>query len=358
MDGQRLVSVVIPIYNAQAHLETGLMRLMAQSYEAVEYILVDDGSKDLSGSICDRIAATQSRVRVIHQENAGAGPARNRGLSEARGEYVMFLDCDDRCDDRLIEKLVSAIEAQAADIAVCGYIFDVEGRERQLHLPEPTLLDGQTAIRRWALSRFPDGMVGYPWNKLYRRRLVVENGIAFPKMRRYQDGAFNLDMMGAARRISFVSEALYHYRANGTGEIYTKNPKDIWQLVLELHSRFEAKRTEWQLSSGAGDAQMPISTEGMDHFLQASAIMALENTFSPGWGMSPRMRIDYFESMAQSGALNASIRALPPKNRYYAGVLYALLAGRYGKAMRLIRLKCFAKRYLKGIFFRMKKHQK
>jgi len=120
--------------------------------------------------------------------------------------------------------------------------------------------------------------------------------------------------------------------------------------VLELRSRFESKRRLWRLED--------VPAAGMDHFLQASAIMALENTFSLKWAMTAGERRAYFEQLAKSEPLREAAAALPPTNRYYSGVLEALFSGRYGRAQRLIRLKCLAKRYLKGAFFRLKNRGK
>ena len=117
-----MLSVIVPCYNGEAFLARAVESALAQSFRDLEIILVDDGSTDGSSAMCDRYAALDPRVRVIHQSNAGLSAARNAGIAAAQGEYIAFLDADDYLMPDAYEKLFSAMSAHGSDCACCGYV--------------------------------------------------------------------------------------------------------------------------------------------------------------------------------------------------------------------------------------------
>ena len=136
MNQQPLVSIVVPVYNCIQHLPECLKSIRSQTYANWEAILVDDGSSDGSGDLCDREAASDPRFRVIHKENGGVSTARNAGMDAAKGTYLAFIDSDDLVVPTYLEKLSRAAETYGADIAICGY--DRFFSEWELHfLPVP-----------------------------------------------------------------------------------------------------------------------------------------------------------------------------------------------------------------------------
>ena len=119
--GKSLISVIVPIYNVSRYLERCMESLLHQTYKNIEIIMVDDGSSDDCGKKCDRYAAEEPRIKVIHKKNAGLGMARNSGLEIAEGEYVMFIDSDDYTDVRMIERLYHRLTEEGADTCFCRY---------------------------------------------------------------------------------------------------------------------------------------------------------------------------------------------------------------------------------------------
>ena len=115
-----LISVIIPVYNVEQYVESCLNSVIDQSYTNLEIILVDDGSTDRSGEICGQYALKDSRIKVIHEENAGLGEARNRGLRIASGDYICFVDSDDWIEEDYCKELAQAAERTNSDIAICG----------------------------------------------------------------------------------------------------------------------------------------------------------------------------------------------------------------------------------------------
>ena len=127
MKEKALVSIIIPVYNAESRLEQCVMSIKTQTYTNLEICLINDGSTDGSGALCDRLAAEDTRIKVFHKENGGVSTARNRGLDEATGEYVVFVDADDYLASNGIEKMVETIAARNCDIAIAGKYIDFYG---------------------------------------------------------------------------------------------------------------------------------------------------------------------------------------------------------------------------------------
>lgn len=170
-----LISLIVPVYRTAATLPTCVESVLSQTYPALELILVDDGSPDGAGEICDRYAARDTRVRVLHQTNRGVSAARNAGLAVAQGEYIGFLDSDDWAEPDLLETLLQPFLQDAAlDVSVCAWYREAPGDIQvcggQAYQGR---MDGETAV----LAMLCEGSIeGYQWNKLFRRRCIFSPG--------------------------------------------------------------------------------------------------------------------------------------------------------------------------------------
>ncbi len=202
-----LVSVIVPLYNVAPYLPACLDGLLAQTHRSLEVVLVDDGSTDGSGAICDAYAARDGRVRVLHQHNAGVAAARNAGLDQARGAYISFVDSDDVVSPRFIETLLGA----GADIAQCGFVTELEGlacTEGTASAPAFERMSSRDASR--ALQLDGTGTWGVLWNKLYRASLF--EGLRFPEGRQHEDEFVVWRTLWAAGGVAVTPEPLYFYR--------------------------------------------------------------------------------------------------------------------------------------------------
>lgn len=201
-----LVSVIIPVFNVAPYLREALDSVVQQTWPHLEIIIVDDGSTDGSGKICDEYRA-DARVQVIHQENRGLSAARNAGLDRAVGEYIAFLDSDDAWRPDFIRKLMGAMEN--ADIAICQYEvhrlkLDTRG---QIH---PAAQKGFYS-RKEALRALVEGTINVSvWNKLYRKELWTE--IRFPEGHNYEDIDTTYRVFDLCSRICFLDVPLYLHR--------------------------------------------------------------------------------------------------------------------------------------------------
>ena len=227
----KLVSVIVPIYNAEPYLEKCVDSILAQTYGDLEVILVDDGSPDNCGAICDRYAACDARVCVIHQENGGVSSARNAGLDAATGEYVMFTDADDRIEPDIVSVLAEALEANNADIATCNLRSEnisgekkarvIDMRDVTLDFPKPdyTKLFG---MHGRLISIFPV-------NNLYLRAHIERMHLRFLPMQQVlsEDQLFNWCYYAAVRRAVCIDKPLYVYQVRENTLSREKRPADI-----------------------------------------------------------------------------------------------------------------------------------
>ena len=213
-DSQGLVSVIVPVYNVGMLLPRCLESLSAQTYRNLEILLIDDGSTDDSGRLCDEFAAKDFRARVIHQENQGAWAVRNRGVEEAKGEYLIFADGDDCFHRDYVRLLYEAINlgGEAYPLAICDYrrvryderVMDSETDPSFEVMDQTALLDG--------IIRFPscrDAFWGACWNKIYRKSALPEPFQRdFP---RCQDYDSLLRLFFTVDKAVFVRKVLYYY---------------------------------------------------------------------------------------------------------------------------------------------------
>ena len=214
-----LISVIIPVYNVIEYLDNCLQSVKLQTMNELEVILVDDGSMDGSEKLCDRYAKEDPRFRVIHQKNAGASAARNRGIEAARGECIAFLDSDDWLEPDAYETLYRLMECEKADI-----VFGLGERLYRKELNETS--NGETVILQGKeiLDTYMRDEIKHPyiqkalWDKLYRREVI--GNLRLPEnIIMGEDGVFNTKVFCRASKVAFISKVIYHYRDERPGNV-------------------------------------------------------------------------------------------------------------------------------------------
>ena len=226
-----LISVIIPVYNVLPYLREALDSVLCQTYHNLEIIIVDDGSADGSGSVCDEYLS-DPRVQVIHQENQGLSGARNTGLDYATGDYVAFLDPDDAFHPGMLKRLFEALTRQSADLAVCGYAtYETEGllgegeRNESIHFGEKTVFTGREAIHDLAEGNFPVIV----WNKLYPKR--IWETLLFAEGRFYEDIWIIPAVLSHCDRIAIVPDALVYHRKRASSITSTFSVHNLQDLI-------------------------------------------------------------------------------------------------------------------------------
>ncbi len=217
MTGQektKLISVIIPVFNGERTVERAVRSVLANRTEgiAIETIVVDDGSTDATPKILDRLAR-ETDIRLIRTENRGAAAARNTGCAEAKGEYIGFVDCDDRIEPDMYRKLLTALLEHDADLAGCGVIHEtVYGAFPETGDGKATVFEGETIYREIAGSH---GLRGYLWNKLFKRELI--HTPLDESLLQCEDLLFCAQNLEGVRRAVYLSEPLYHYSRKADG---------------------------------------------------------------------------------------------------------------------------------------------
>ena len=203
-----LISVVVPVYNVEQYLEKCINSILHQTYEHLEIILVDDGSPDNCGAICDSYSSLDQRIKVIHKRNGGLSDARNTGLDTASGELIAFIDSDDTIMPDMVEKLYHRIETDRSDMAFCGYkqVSQNGAILSEVFLPD-NVLTGFVALK---VSYENQGVLfTIAWNKLYKKHLF--HGIRFPVGKYHEDEFTTYKIIDQCNKISIVREELYVY---------------------------------------------------------------------------------------------------------------------------------------------------
>lgn len=228
-----LISIITPVYNVENYIHRCVDSILNQTFSDFELILVDDGSPDNCGAICDEYAAKDSRVRVIHQKNVGQAAARNRALDMARGEWIAFVDSDDWVHPRFLEILLENALKNQAKISICGYDKVTEFVAfGTLAGDKARSWNGAEYVRKCFMGEVPH-KAWLLWDKLFHRDCFVQ--VRLPEGRIYEDNATVYKLLYEADRIAECDKVLYFYFQNETGTVnqpFRRKHLD-WLLVPE-----------------------------------------------------------------------------------------------------------------------------
>lgn len=200
------ISVIVPVYKAEAYLHRCVDSLLSQSFQDFEILLVDDGSPDRSGEICDEYARKDTRVRVFHKENGGVSSARQCGMDNALGEYTIHTDPDDWVEPTMLEELYKKAKEEDADMVICDFYEENRGKTIYVR-QQPSSLDHETVLRELFQQ-----LHGSCWNKLVRRACYSEQQIKFPLELSYREDLFtNVCLLSHKIKVVYLPRGFYHY---------------------------------------------------------------------------------------------------------------------------------------------------
>ena len=281
-----LISIIVPIYNTEEYLLRCVNSLRTQVYSRLEIILVDDGSTDGSGELCDRLASEDARIRVLHKENGGSSSARNLGISVAKGEYIGFVDSDDFIEPDMYERLLKNAWTYGAEVSHCGvqmvfpdgrvhFFYNTGKLEKQ---------DRMTALRELLSGkRIEPGL----WNKLFHRELferLLNDGIMPADIRINEDLLMNFYLFSAAEQTVYEDWCPYHYIVRQTSASREKlnehNRIQSFEVGIKSSSQFRYKE-DWDL----GDVVTGKQTE---------------------WGVAMDQRITEVEEVFEGDAMSVT----------------------------------------------------
>lgn len=278
-----LVSIIIPVYNMEKSLSDSVNSILRQDYENIEVILVDDGSKDGSYDVCRTLASKDDRVRCIHTENRGSGPARNTGIEASSGRYLYFPDADDYLEPNAISVLAAAMDNGKYDLVVFGYkCLTSNGdlvSEKKYEEYETTGENVRNDFTEFFGMSNRYSVQGAPWNKFFDGETVRKNKISYPPLRRHQDEGFIARYITYCENIHFIPDVLYSYYQNTAGLEWKKYPADYIDAVLGLRDIWNETLMRWNPS----DISAHTLTKKK---IFSKIIKALELSYSPKMGLN------------------------------------------------------------------------
>lgn len=219
---RKLITVIVPVYNAEKYIKKCVESICSQSYSELEILLINDGSTDKSREICERYSEQDDRIRIINKDNEGAAAAKNTGIDEANGELLTFVDSDDYIDTEMLEKMAGKLEAESADICICNFIREgtdgvpYENDSQMLHF-------GDKCFSGYEMLELLNGNLWWrlcqPCTKLYRKELFFD--IRFPRQV-VEDLAIMHLLYDKCGKVCFEEKAFYHYVQQNTSVLHTR----------------------------------------------------------------------------------------------------------------------------------------
>ncbi|SFG65331.1 glycosyltransferase family 2 protein [Oribacterium sp. WCC10] len=219
-----MISVIVPVYNVEPYLRKCLDSIVNQTYKDLEILVIDDGSTDGCGKICDEYGEKDKRIRVFHTENRGLSAARNLGLDEAKGDWIGFVDSDDWIDEDMYEALYDRALETGADVVECGYYSEYQNSTVE-NIKEDVVFTGENAVLMLLQGKLSNTV----WSKLWRN--VCFKNLRFPVGRLFEEYAITYRLLYDAEKVCAIHSSKYHYfqRSDSISRIHSmKNLTDLW----------------------------------------------------------------------------------------------------------------------------------
>ena len=228
-----LISIITPVYNVEKYLPQCIESIIDQTFQEWELLLIDDGSTDSSGFICDKYATKDKRIRVLHKSNSGQADSRNIALQMARASRIGFVDSDDWIESSMFETLYNILEDNKSDIAVCGYFFDYKNDRTAFNNSGKTQILTSTDALNLIIE---DKIIkSFLWDKLYRKSVIQELP---PKSFYYEDYSTLFKWFMHAQKVAFCQKSLYHYRQRKSSTDNDGDPKKKYHFFLAELERY------------------------------------------------------------------------------------------------------------------------
>ncbi|TWT09286.1 glycosyltransferase [Planomicrobium sp. CPCC 101079] len=296
MKSKKLVSIIVPVYNAENYLGNCIESILNQSYKEIELILVNDGSTDQSGELCEGYARKDKRVKVIHQTNSGPSAARNKGIGLAAGEFIQFADSDDFIDSNMTQGLVKTM-GDHNQLVICGY-KKILKRDGQI-ISSKIFQIGRTG--EYELEGFlkhfgelyQDYFIHFNWNKLYSRAVIKDASIAFDtKVNWGEDLLFNLQYLENCKRISLSHEIPYSYIDSNNASITSQFRTDLFDNMQMM----QGTTREFLKKNNAYSGK---NKELFEQFYTSRVVTCFWNLFNPKSGLSPQLIKTHLKKIMQ-----------------------------------------------------------
>jgi len=331
-----LISVIVPVYKAEAFLRKCTDSILSQSHRELELLLIDDGSPDNSGALCDAIAAEDSRVRVFHKPNGGVSSARNLGLANSSGEYIAFVDSDDWLEPEALSLLLNTLLENNADSSGCGHRNVSDDGVTGCEAPAlPAGVYGEAEIRSGIVDRLLADRLrqpvlnGFIWRFLYTRSIIADAHIEFEGAY-LEDELFLMEYFCNAKRLAIIDQPLYNYYWNPSSATHKYMP-----TYMDTFTRFMERKEEvarrYQLDA-------PLWQENSNW---AGLLIAVGNEYAAGNSATFAEKQAKVKAIANRSEMQQALSAIKPEGMgRNKQIVAALLRMRqYGLLTLLYRIK-------------------
>ncbi len=342
------ISIIMPVYKVEEYVGKAIESIQAQTFTDWEFLIVDDGTPDKSGEICDEYAKNDSRITVFHTENGGAPAARNYAIERAKGKYFYFMDSDDWAEPTMLADMYALAERDNAQLVVAGffidtYYTDTEYRTDNLLVEAATYKNADEFIQN-AHKLFDKNLLYTPWNKLYRTDYIMENNIRFSKTL-WDDFPFNLDVIRKIERVTVTDKQYYHFiRKRAESETATYRP-NMYEKREEEHAWMLDLYKYWEYKSD--DSQEFLARRYIERF-----IGCVENLTNPKCNLKTKEKRAKIKDMLANPYVVWSLKTAKPRSKYMKimlipikmhNVTLTLLEGKAISFVKCRSTKLFAK---------------
>lgn len=346
------ISIIMPAYNVDKYVARAVSSIQNQTLEDFELLVVDDGSKDRTGSILDSIAERDIRVTVFHRQNGGAPAARNYALDHAHGKYVVFFDADDWAEPRMLQDMYEMCEKDHLQLAIAAFYIDTYYGSEGEHTEEvkgcPTrIYPTQQEFRAGAWKLFDKNLLYTPWNKMFLRSRIEEMDIRF-KPTFWDDFPFVLDYIRDVERVGNTQTAYYHFiRQRSESETSRWRP-NMYQKREEEHGWMLDLYRHWGLD---GD---PASMEMVQRRYVERLIGCIENVCNPMCDLDQKQKLAEIDRMINSERAQLAVAVAQPQSKMMAMMLQPIRSRNVNLAYQEGKFISFVKRHNTKMFATLK----
>lgn len=312
METEVKVSIIMPVYKVEDYVGKAIESIQAQTLKEFEFLIVDDGSPDRSGEICDEYASRDSRIKVIHKENGGAPSARNVAIDIAKGKYMYFMDSDDWAEPTMLDDMYNLAERDNAQLVVAGFFIDTyysENEYRTDHFVcESATFGSADEFRANAYKLFDKNLLYTPWNKLFRASYLKENNLKFPQTF-WDDFPFVLTVIRNIDRVTVTSDEYYHFiRARAESETTAYRP-GMYEKREEEHGWMVDLYQYWNVHDSA--SREMLARRYIERF-----VGCVENLTNPKCDMNYREKRMQVKKMLAKKRVIQTLRLAKPHSIY------------------------------------------
>ncbi|TWT25970.1 glycosyltransferase family 2 protein [Planomicrobium sp. CPCC 101110] len=339
MKSKKLVSIIVPVYNAEIYLANCIDSIRSQSYRDIELILVNDGSTDQSGELCEGYAQIDERVKVVHQANSGPSAARNKGIAAATGDFIQFVDSDDFIESDMTEELVKTM-GDRNQLVLCGYkkILKRDGvviSSKVFSIAKAGEYELEEFLKHFG-ELYQDYYIHFNWNKLYSRAVIKKAALAFDtKVNWGEDLLFNLKYLENCERVSLSPRTPYSYIDSNSSSITSQFRADLFDnmQMMQGTTREFLKRN---------NAYSGKNKELFEQFYTSRVVTCFWNLFNPKSGLSPQLIKTHLKKIMQDERVTSSL------DFFLSGGMDKKLIGTFikGKSVELLYAYFSVKRFV------------